>query len=192
MSIDLEVSVGMVFREVSVIEIREVLRAWLAGKGLRRVAEQAGVDRKTIVTASVMAASASSRRSSAANAPDYQEQLHELIQAKLEGGEPFTTEEQPQELDETEDLSRRSGRDDTDAETPAKNTAAKRSLRGQIHPQRQVLIEYPAQRGVHRMSGCEVAAEPAVHHDYRALTHFGGLDLIDERIEQRGRRGQVI
>ncbi len=37
----------MVFREVSVIEIREVLRAWLSGKGLRKVAEQAGVDRKT-------------------------------------------------------------------------------------------------------------------------------------------------
>jgi DNA end-binding protein Ku len=36
---------------------------------------------------------------------DYQEQLHELIQAKLEGGEAFTTEEQPQELDETEDVS---------------------------------------------------------------------------------------
>jgi hypothetical protein len=30
-----------------VTEIREVLRAWLAGVGLRRVAEQAGVDRKT-------------------------------------------------------------------------------------------------------------------------------------------------
>jgi len=30
-----------------VTEIREVLRAWLAGAGLRRVAEQAGVDRKT-------------------------------------------------------------------------------------------------------------------------------------------------
>jgi len=30
-----------------VIEIREVLRAWLSGAGLRRVAEQAGVDRKT-------------------------------------------------------------------------------------------------------------------------------------------------
>ncbi|PRC41537.1 Ku protein, partial [Mycobacterium sp. ITM-2017-0098] len=29
----------------------------------------------------------------------------ELIQAKLEGGEAFTTEEQPQELDETEDVS---------------------------------------------------------------------------------------
>jgi transposase len=35
------------FREVSVIEVREVLRAWLAGAGLRAVAAQAGVDRKT-------------------------------------------------------------------------------------------------------------------------------------------------
>jgi transposase len=37
----------MAFREVDVTEIREVLRAWLAGLGLRRVAERAGVDRKT-------------------------------------------------------------------------------------------------------------------------------------------------
>jgi hypothetical protein len=37
----------MAFREVAVAEIREVLRAWLAGAGLRKVAEQAGVDRKT-------------------------------------------------------------------------------------------------------------------------------------------------
>jgi hypothetical protein len=37
----------MAYREVFVTEMREVLRAWLAGKGLRRVAEQAGVDRKT-------------------------------------------------------------------------------------------------------------------------------------------------
>jgi len=37
----------MVFREMSVIEIREVLRAWLAGKSERAVAAQAGVDRKT-------------------------------------------------------------------------------------------------------------------------------------------------
>src|SRR3981189_1646106 len=35
------------YREVSVIEIREVLRAWLSGAGLRAVAAQAGVDRKT-------------------------------------------------------------------------------------------------------------------------------------------------
>ncbi len=37
----------MGFREVSVIEVREVLRAWLAGVGLRAVAGRAGVDRKT-------------------------------------------------------------------------------------------------------------------------------------------------
>jgi transposase len=37
----------MAFREVAVTEIREVLRVWLSGTGLRRVAEQAGVDRKT-------------------------------------------------------------------------------------------------------------------------------------------------
>ncbi|EHB58159.1 Ku protein [Mycolicibacterium rhodesiae JS60] len=35
----------------------------------------------------------------------YQEQLLELVQAKLEGGEAFTTEDQPAELDETEDVS---------------------------------------------------------------------------------------
>jgi transposase len=35
------------FREVRVIEVREVLRAWLSGGGLRTAAERAGVDRKT-------------------------------------------------------------------------------------------------------------------------------------------------
>jgi transposase len=35
------------FREVSVVEVREVLRAWLEGHGLRKVGVRAGVDRKT-------------------------------------------------------------------------------------------------------------------------------------------------
>ncbi|MBS9536290.1 IS21 family transposase, partial [Mycobacterium sp. M1] len=35
------------YREVSVIEVRELLRVWMAGAGLRRVAVLAGVDRKT-------------------------------------------------------------------------------------------------------------------------------------------------
>jgi DNA end-binding protein Ku len=35
----------------------------------------------------------------------YQEQLQELVEAKLEGGEAFTTQEQPTQLDETEDVS---------------------------------------------------------------------------------------
>src|ERR1700749_4269907 len=37
----------MVFREVSVIEIREVLRSWLAGAGLRAVGAPAGGGRPT-------------------------------------------------------------------------------------------------------------------------------------------------
>ena len=37
----------MGFREISVVEVREVLRGWLEGAGLRKVAERAGVDRKT-------------------------------------------------------------------------------------------------------------------------------------------------
>jgi DNA end-binding protein Ku len=71
---------------------------------------------------------------------DYQEQLQELIDAKLEGGEAFTTEDQPKELDETEDVSdllakleasvkaRREGSSgDSAKKAPAKKTAAKKS-----------------------------------------------------------------
>ncbi|WP_431233602.1 Ku protein [Mycolicibacterium psychrotolerans] len=80
----------------------------------------------------------------------YQEQLRELVAAKLEGGEAFTTEDQPAELDETEDVSdllakleasvkrRRggSGDDDSDGDgdgdgeakkAPAKKAAAKKA-----------------------------------------------------------------
>ncbi|MBF4477861.1 IS21 family transposase, partial [Rhodococcus rhodochrous] len=43
----------MAFREISVNEIREVLRLWLGtaalpAPGLRKIAEHAGVDRKTV------------------------------------------------------------------------------------------------------------------------------------------------
>lgn len=37
----------MSYREVSVVEVREVLRGWMAGAGLRTVAQRAGVDRGT-------------------------------------------------------------------------------------------------------------------------------------------------
>ncbi|KDE98990.1 DNA repair protein [Mycolicibacterium aromaticivorans JS19b1 = JCM 16368] len=72
----------------------------------------------------------------------YQEQLRELVAAKLEGGEAFTTEDQPAELDETEDVSdllakleasvkrRRGGSGDSDGEAkkaPAKKAAAKKA-----------------------------------------------------------------
>jgi DNA end-binding protein Ku len=75
---------------------------------------------------------------------DYQDQLRELVEAKLEGGEAFTSEEKPKELDETEDVSdllakleasvkARSGDSKTPEKkaaakkTPAKKTAAKKS-----------------------------------------------------------------
>lgn len=38
----------MSYREVSVIEIREMLRLWLLGRGLREVARLSGTDRKTV------------------------------------------------------------------------------------------------------------------------------------------------
>jgi hypothetical protein len=38
---------GMAFREVWVTQVREVLRAWLAGAGKRPAARRAGVDVKT-------------------------------------------------------------------------------------------------------------------------------------------------
>ncbi len=38
----------MAFREVSVFEVREVLRLWLSGYGFRTIARLSGVDRKTV------------------------------------------------------------------------------------------------------------------------------------------------
>src|SRR5688572_24136735 len=38
----------MTYREVPVFEVREVLRLWLRGEGLRSVERLAGVDRKTV------------------------------------------------------------------------------------------------------------------------------------------------
>ncbi|GAB5014927.1 MULTISPECIES: IS21 family transposase [Mycobacterium] len=38
----------MSYREVSMIEVREMLRLWLAGRGLREVARLSGMDRKTV------------------------------------------------------------------------------------------------------------------------------------------------
>src|SRR5688572_29832303 len=46
-SASVDAEVRMSYREVSVEQVREVLRAWLDGVGLRTVAMRAGVDRKT-------------------------------------------------------------------------------------------------------------------------------------------------
>jgi hypothetical protein len=39
---------AMAFREVGVFEVREVLRLWLAGEGIRSVERLSQVDRKTV------------------------------------------------------------------------------------------------------------------------------------------------
>ncbi len=69
----------------------------------------------------------------------YQEQLKELVEAKLAGGEAFTTEDQPAELDETEDVSdllakleasvkrRRGESEDSGGPAPAKKAPAKKA-----------------------------------------------------------------
>lgn len=57
---------------------------------------------------------------------DYQEQLRELVQAKLEGGEAFTTEEQSTEnLDETDDVSDLLAK--LEASVKARQSSAKKS-----------------------------------------------------------------
>ena len=38
----------MAFREVSVVQIKEVLRLWLKGGGERTIAHAVGIDRKTV------------------------------------------------------------------------------------------------------------------------------------------------
>jgi DNA end-binding protein Ku len=65
---------------------------------------------------------------------DYQEQLRELVQAKLQGGEAFAAEEKPTELDETEDVSDLLAKLEASVKArsdggkgPAKKTAAKKA-----------------------------------------------------------------
>jgi DNA end-binding protein Ku len=63
---------------------------------------------------------------------DYQDQLRELVEAKLEGGEAFTSEEKPKELDETEDVSDLLAKLEASvkarsSEAPAKKSTAKKT-----------------------------------------------------------------
>jgi len=74
------------FREVSVIEVKEVLRGWLDGAGLCTVAERAGVDRKT-ARRYVQAAPAGLDRSAGFAAVD-----DALVGQVVAGGAPGSSE----------------------------------------------------------------------------------------------------
>ncbi|MBI3217477.1 MAG: Ku protein [Mycobacterium sp.] len=90
---------------------------------------------------------------------DYQEQLRELVEAKLEGSEAFTVEEQPTELDETDDVSdllaaleasvkkRRGGSsDDTDDEKPAGKAPAKKAAAKKAPAKKAAAKKAPAKK----------------------------------------------
>jgi DNA end-binding protein Ku len=92
---------------------------------------------------------------------DYQDQLKELIDAKLEGGEAFAVEEQPTELDETEDVSdllakleasvkkRRgesSGPGDDDTKAPAKKATAKKGPAKKAAAKKTTATKAPAKK----------------------------------------------
>ncbi|BBY19676.1 non-homologous end joining protein Ku [Mycolicibacterium litorale] len=108
---------------------------------------------------------------------DYQDQLRELVEAKLEGGEAFAVEEQPTELDETEDVSdllakleasvkaRRSGGgsrsgdadgsdDDSDDEDdkPAKKAPAKKSAAKKAPAKKTAAKKAPAKKAASKKS----------------------------------------
>ena len=91
---------------------------------------------------------------------DYQEQLHELVQAKLEGGEAFTTEEQPKELDETEDVSDLLAKLEASvkarrvAVAPTARSPPRRRLPRRPRPRRRRLRR-PRQEGTRQESGEE-------------------------------------
>src|SRR6201994_4329592 len=96
---------------------------------------------------------------------DYQEQLHELVQAKLEGGEAFTTEEQPKQLDETEDVSdllakleasvkARSG----DGKAPAKKTPAKKAPAKKAAAKKAPAKKAPAKKAAAKKAPAKKAA----------------------------------
>ncbi|OBG84120.1 Ku protein [Mycobacterium sp. E802] len=88
---------------------------------------------------------------------DYQEQLHELVQAKLEGGEAFAVEEQPTELDETEDVSdllakleasvkARGGAKEAEKKEPAKKAAAHKTPAKKAPAKKSAAKKAPAKK----------------------------------------------
>jgi DNA end-binding protein Ku len=100
----------------------------------------------------------------------YQEQLQELVDAKLEGGEAFTVEEKPTDLDETEDVSdllarleasvkARSGNSKTPAKkAPAKKAAAKKAAAKEA-PAKETAKKAPAKKSPAKKSGSKAASK---------------------------------
>src|SRR5262245_43208749 len=72
----------MAYRELGMVEVREVLRRWLAGEGVRAIARAVGVDRKTIAAYVRAAGALGVQRGSA---PPTDEQLTTIATARRPG-----------------------------------------------------------------------------------------------------------
>jgi DNA end-binding protein Ku len=108
---------------------------------------------------------------------DYQDQLRELVEAKLQGGEAFSAEEQPTELDESDDVSdllakleasvkrRREEREGspeaTDTEAPTEKTPAKKAAAKKAAANKAPAKKAPAKAAPAKEAGAKKTAKKA-------------------------------
>src|SRR5207302_792537 len=79
----------MAYREVGMVHVREIVRRWLAGDGLRSIARALGVDRKTVAEYVRLAHAAGIERD---GAPPTEAQLDALAACRRPGRPVATTE----------------------------------------------------------------------------------------------------
>ncbi len=79
----------MAYREVGMVQVREIVRRWLAGDGLRSIARALGVDRKTVAEYVRLARAAGIERG---GAPPSEAQLVALAACRRPGRPVATTE----------------------------------------------------------------------------------------------------
>jgi len=79
----------MAYREVGMVHVREIVRRWLAGDGLRSIARALGVDRKTVAEYVRLAHAAGIERG---GTPPNEAQLDALAACRRPGRPAATTE----------------------------------------------------------------------------------------------------
>jgi len=95
----------MAYRELGMVEVREILRRWLDGAGIRAISRAVGVDRKTIAAYVQAAVAMGIQRGSA---PPSDEQLTKIASARRPG-RPTNTSLPSPELERLRPMNRRSG-----------------------------------------------------------------------------------
>lgn len=83
----------MAYRELGMVEIREIVRRWLGGQAIRAIARATGMDRKTIVVYVAAARAAGMERG---GAPPTDEQLSTLVVGRRPGRPPNTAAPSPE------------------------------------------------------------------------------------------------